>query len=51
MVCRCCAFVAHGSRRFERERGSDLSFERVAVSTDTVFAIAMTLIVVGIGVP
>jgi uncharacterized membrane protein len=42
--------VAHASRRYQRE-GSGLSFERVAFFTDAVFAIALTLIVVGIGVP
>lgn len=36
--------------RYERE-GSGVSFERVALFTDAVFAIALTLIVVGIGVP
>jgi uncharacterized membrane protein len=36
------------ARRFERESGA---FERVAFLTDGVYAIALTLIVVGIGVP
>jgi uncharacterized membrane protein len=38
------------SRRYERE-GAGLSFDRVAFFTDAVFAIALTLIVVGIGIP
>ncbi|MET0458992.1 MAG: TMEM175 family protein [Ilumatobacteraceae bacterium] len=36
--------------RYRRE-GGGISFERVAFFTDAVFAIALTLIVVGIGVP
>lgn len=38
------------ARRYERE-GNGLAFDRVAVFTDGVYAIALTLIVVGIGVP
>jgi uncharacterized membrane protein len=42
--------MAEAKERYQRE-GSGLSFDRVAFFTDAVFAIALTLIVVGIGVP
>jgi len=42
--------VTEPKRRYQRE-GTGLSFERVAFFTDAVFAIALTLIVVGIGIP
>jgi uncharacterized membrane protein len=40
--------VPEQARRYERESGA---FERVAFLTDGVYAIALTLIVVGVGVP
>jgi uncharacterized membrane protein len=42
--------MAPTPKRYQRE-GSGLSFDRVSFFTDAVFAIALTLIVVGIGVP
>jgi TMEM175 potassium channel family protein len=42
--------VPAAGRRYERE-GEGIAFERVGVFTDGVYAIALTLIVVGIGVP
>src|SRR4029078_1337910 len=38
------------ARRYRR-RSEDLEFDRVAFFSDAVFAIAMTLLVVGIGIP
>ena len=42
--------MASSGRRFQRE-GEGTAFERVAMFTDGVYAIALTLIVVAIGVP